>query len=478
MMKMPITNKNGQWYWGSKGPFESKQKAEEVQRAAYASGYEEKAYGEPYHQLKFDQTQNKRIMQAMNKEAATTGTTGDIGGGESYYTPTHGVQGSKKKKTKTNMLAEWMMQGVSKEDLDDDDLVVFTTRDSPEGYPQEEEDKDTLKRRKGIERVAAFMDDFSPKMEKRDTTESYKRKRRRYPQEWMPIASPSKNLDNVPTHSHKTTTPLQYMKKGSLVLDLIEFARVELQKEKRFPTATGAGKETRLMSNDPKQRFDNTSDNSRKGPREGISPSSHTPMAGADSNNVVNMGNSGSLDLTARGLADPQTDFHSSGRVQQIPKKKKSNVNNPSIATVNVPNANPVQIEAMQKEVGHFKTTPPIQHIGDVGVSGHPQTPYTEHSENPDDWVVMRQDDFTDRTKKYIDEERNTGEESGMEPPLTAGAAAAHHMSITAMEKGGGAYDIGSWNGKEDALQRGGDLDTFKEEEHKRMRERRAKRRT
>jgi hypothetical protein len=36
---MPINKRNDGWYWGSKGPFESKDKAEEVQRAAYASGY-------------------------------------------------------------------------------------------------------------------------------------------------------------------------------------------------------------------------------------------------------------------------------------------------------------------------------------------------------------------------------------------------------------------------------------------------------
>mgnify|MGYP003649824790 FL=1 len=36
---MPITEKNGQWYWGKQGPFDSRNKAEEVAQAAYASGY-------------------------------------------------------------------------------------------------------------------------------------------------------------------------------------------------------------------------------------------------------------------------------------------------------------------------------------------------------------------------------------------------------------------------------------------------------
>ena len=37
---MPINKKDDGWYWGSKGPFKSKEKAEEVQQAAHASGYE------------------------------------------------------------------------------------------------------------------------------------------------------------------------------------------------------------------------------------------------------------------------------------------------------------------------------------------------------------------------------------------------------------------------------------------------------
>ena len=36
---MPIRKKQDGWYWGSKGPFSTKKKAQEVARAAYASGY-------------------------------------------------------------------------------------------------------------------------------------------------------------------------------------------------------------------------------------------------------------------------------------------------------------------------------------------------------------------------------------------------------------------------------------------------------
>ena len=37
---MPISKRNGKYYWGSKGPFNSRKKAEEVAQAAHAAGYE------------------------------------------------------------------------------------------------------------------------------------------------------------------------------------------------------------------------------------------------------------------------------------------------------------------------------------------------------------------------------------------------------------------------------------------------------
>lgn len=36
---MPVHKKNGKWWWGGRGPFNTKEKAEEVERAAYANGY-------------------------------------------------------------------------------------------------------------------------------------------------------------------------------------------------------------------------------------------------------------------------------------------------------------------------------------------------------------------------------------------------------------------------------------------------------
>lgn len=38
---MPISKKSDGWYWGSKGPFDTKQQAIQVGQAAHASGYKE-----------------------------------------------------------------------------------------------------------------------------------------------------------------------------------------------------------------------------------------------------------------------------------------------------------------------------------------------------------------------------------------------------------------------------------------------------
>lgn len=38
-LTMPLTHKKDGWYWGSKGPFDSKAKALAVSRAAFANGY-------------------------------------------------------------------------------------------------------------------------------------------------------------------------------------------------------------------------------------------------------------------------------------------------------------------------------------------------------------------------------------------------------------------------------------------------------
>lgn len=52
---MPVHKKNGMWWWGGRGPFKSKEKAEAVERAAYANGYTGDSA------IAFDRSSNRRI---------------------------------------------------------------------------------------------------------------------------------------------------------------------------------------------------------------------------------------------------------------------------------------------------------------------------------------------------------------------------------------------------------------------------------
>ena len=52
---MPLVKKQSGWFWGSKGPFDSRAKALAVSRAAYANGYK----GESTEVIAFDLSEGK-----------------------------------------------------------------------------------------------------------------------------------------------------------------------------------------------------------------------------------------------------------------------------------------------------------------------------------------------------------------------------------------------------------------------------------
>ena len=48
---MPLVRKPSGWFWGSKGPFDSKAKALAVARAAYAHGYKGENIEQQYREV-------------------------------------------------------------------------------------------------------------------------------------------------------------------------------------------------------------------------------------------------------------------------------------------------------------------------------------------------------------------------------------------------------------------------------------------
>ena len=56
---MPLVKKQSGWFWGSKGPFNTKAKALSVARAAYASGYKDENLNKSKHQNKLEQSRKE-----------------------------------------------------------------------------------------------------------------------------------------------------------------------------------------------------------------------------------------------------------------------------------------------------------------------------------------------------------------------------------------------------------------------------------
>jgi hypothetical protein len=122
---MPITKRKGKWYWGSKGPYNSRKQAEEVERAAYASGYgvqqkiEKIEVGAPIDGTKRQLTVTEREQRTkkLNPEIIKEdgGSDGDGLSGTVFtstdagiFNPTHGGKKKDKKKTGIERLNDFV----------------------------------------------------------------------------------------------------------------------------------------------------------------------------------------------------------------------------------------------------------------------------------------------------------------------------------------------------------------------------------
>ena len=99
---------------------------------------------------------------------------------------------------------------------------------------------------------------------------------------------------------------------------------------------------------------------------------------------------------------------------------------------------------------------------GERGTIDHPQRSFIEYGKDEDKFAAARQGDILERVKKHKKAHEERGDETTVQQSFGG--------FVSAMEKGGGAYDIDSWNGQNDSLQRGGDLDNLDDEQelHKR----------
>lgn len=81
---MPIRKTNQGWYWGSKGPFATKQKAIDVGRAAHAAGYKEAVQMDKDKVINFASTILHSITCAHMLHLKSTSYAAHIALGEYY----------------------------------------------------------------------------------------------------------------------------------------------------------------------------------------------------------------------------------------------------------------------------------------------------------------------------------------------------------------------------------------------------------
>ena len=94
---MPIKKTDKGWYWGSKGPFDSKKKAQKVAQAAYASGYKKSFQEGNITKL------IESIVHDLRKEnGGFNGSSGTVftSTNSGIFTPTYGRYSSTRKRKK------------------------------------------------------------------------------------------------------------------------------------------------------------------------------------------------------------------------------------------------------------------------------------------------------------------------------------------------------------------------------------------
>ena len=401
---MPISKKKDGWYWGSKGPFDSRDKAEEVAQAAHASGYE-------------------KFIDFMKE--------GDGGGGIGGFTSadvstvTYGSTDNPKKKLKKDM----------------DDIVFTSTEDAEETFDSR---KQKIKDQTGLERVESFLQEFSPiKSLDKAYGEPYTniKSNRKKGVMTTGMGTSGTNMSTTPDHSHATTQKLD----KSFVLELVEFA---LKKNHNAPSHYGD------YSLNPHQRLQPAdvlqSEGSQKRPHM---PSTETsvPHAGIENPTVHNMGRPGSdggNEIAGRNMG-PMNDGDEKVGAQQVPKKRKGYIK--SGATLEMPAQSGNNFQAMEKAdtVGgghpHSLTVHQPRQGGTV-TEDLPQ--YIEAKGEKPMNQDIQQNEFEEKTKEKRRRDKQDAE-SIVDPIATAGSL-------------GGSMEKGFNLQNNDALERGGDLDKDK----------------
>ena len=466
-MKMPINQKDGKWYWGSKGPFNSKKKAEEVAQAAHASGYVSKLvkgffqpnrpttkkksdfswvapmhdelHGGPKSATEVKDLEERQAREALaplkrwerkrNNVAKLVKFIKEDGGGggeggaftsADVGTPTYGSNRKKK-------------QGLKKAK----DVMFTSTVDAEEAF---ENPNSRLKDKTGVERADKFLNDLSPEMKAMDEEEE-KEVRRKLPNVGMGISS--RDSSTIPTHSHATSF------NKSFVVDLVKWVTQELRKESD-PYAN-----YRLPNEDPSRPFQEGEQAWRKDKKKSPTTEDTVPNIPNPNDGMRNMGLAGSMEDSKPGGAGTPGPFDPwAANNAKVPKATKKTKGLEKVGvTVETPYQQGNNMQAMQK-VSVGGGSPHILTMVQPRTGSEENPQYVEKKGEIDLTADAKEDDIVNANKER--RKRDKEAEVSQEPPLAVAGAMAGQIDNPVQQL---MLKTEFGINPDDALHRGGDLD-------------------
>ena len=410
---MPISKRDGKYHWGSKGPFDTRKKAEEVSQAAHASGYE-------------------KFIEFMKDNGG-----GGEGGAFTSADVGDATYGSNRKKKKKR----------SKRLKKTDDIMFTSVVDAEEAF---ENPHRRLKDKTGVERADKFLHEFSPEMKAVDVDDK-PLKRRKLPNVGMGISS--RDSSTIPTHSHTTSF------NKSFVIDLVKWVTQEFRKEYE-PYGF-----TRLHNEDPSRPFQEGEQAYKKDKKKTPTTEDSVPAIPNPNDGMRNMGIAGGMEDSKPGGAGTPGKFDPwAANDAKIPdatqptrgSKRKKGLEKIGV-TVETPYQQGNNMQAMQKvSVGggaHILTmVQPRQ-----GAEENPQ--YIEKPGEIDLQADTKENDIVDKNKER--RKRDKEAEVSQEPPLAVAGAMLSQIDSPIQNMQKTEFGINP----DDALHRGGDKDIIENEE-------------
>ena len=397
---MPINKKDDGRYCGSKGPFKSKDKAEEVQRAAYASGYHKMEKASPQKKT----ADELRGLISDQEDFLDVDDVGMLG------TPMDQLRDTVKRRAQERAKTEKV---ISPEDMTEDEVAVLqaeATRKREETKQQAVEEEDRAFAEAGIpidpltsfqamlkEGDGAGIGTVAVSSDPGVFTDTYGERKRKIMSRKPTSTSKSnksgpEKLDDFLNNSYKS------LDDESFLLELVQHVGNELRKAGEGPTGTYTPYNERpyqpAYPQELKQKSRNRNDEINRSP----TTENTVPVSGGEGS----LGQSKVPQETV--LAPPGVD--DARNMNRTVKRKRSGItgNLPTGAYLNPGDESGMNFQAMQKMPTHGNVTAntPKQFS-----TQRPQEQYIERKPRLDPNSDVEQEEFVGNVDSIRDEDKN-----------------------------------------------------------------------